>query len=172
MSLSWFHISVIKVARLFSLRCATIHVQMPVSAYGHVSLLVNFNFKFVLSSPYYLWKSRSSNRWLGDCFRVNTLDLMALTSFQYMALELGIMWLAQQSRLPIYATRVNVTVESGVPVIVSQLFITASELIPTSLVTCRINGSREGLEKSTSFNITGIYSCSNLLTFCPILSSF
>ena len=53
-----------------------------------------------------------------------------------------------------YATRVNVTVEDGVPVIVSQLFITASEQFPTSSVTCRING--QGPQETISFNTTGM----------------
>ena len=53
-----------------------------------------------------------------------------------------------------YATRVNVSVEDGVTVIVSQLFITASEKYPTSSVTCRIDG--QGPQETISFNILGI----------------
>ena len=53
-----------------------------------------------------------------------------------------------------YATRVSVSVEDGVTVIVSQLFITASEQFPTSSVTCRING--QGPIESISFNTTGM----------------
>ena len=53
-----------------------------------------------------------------------------------------------------YATRVSVIVEDGVTVIVSQLFITASEQFPTSSVTCRIDG--QGPRKTISFNILGI----------------
>ena len=53
-----------------------------------------------------------------------------------------------------YATRVSVSVEDGVAVIVSQLFITATEQFPTSSVTCRING--QGPRQIISFNILGI----------------
>ena len=53
-----------------------------------------------------------------------------------------------------YATRVSVTMENGVTVIVSRLFITASDHFPTSSVTCRINGL--GPVKTIFFNTTGI----------------
>ena len=53
-----------------------------------------------------------------------------------------------------YATRVSVSVEDGVTVIVSQLFITASEQFPNSSVTCRING--QGPRKTLFFNTTGM----------------
>ena len=53
-----------------------------------------------------------------------------------------------------YATRVSVSVEDGVTVIVSQLFITVSEQFPTSSVTCRID--EQGPRKTISFNTTGI----------------
>lgn len=53
-----------------------------------------------------------------------------------------------------YATRVNVTVEDGVPVIVSQLFITASEQFPNSSVTCRIDHNGPG--QTIYFNTTGM----------------
>ena len=53
-----------------------------------------------------------------------------------------------------YATRVSVTVENGVTVIVSQLLITASDRFPTSSVTCRING--QGPVKTISFNTTSM----------------
>ena len=62
-----------------------------------------------------------------------------------------------------YATRVSVTVEDGITVIVSQLFITASEQFPTSSVTCRING--QGPIESISFNTTGI----QLITLIAII---
>ena len=54
-----------------------------------------------------------------------------------------------------FATRVSVTVENGVPVIVSQLFITVtvSEQFPTSSVTCRIN--HDGPRQTISFSIIG-----------------
>ena len=52
-----------------------------------------------------------------------------------------------------YATRVSVTEENGVTVIVSQLFVTTSEHIPTSSVTCRIN--HDGPRQTISFNTTG-----------------
>ena len=52
-----------------------------------------------------------------------------------------------------YATRVSSSVEDGVTVIVSQLFITASERFPVSSVKCQING--QGPIKSISFNTTG-----------------
>jgi hypothetical protein len=51
-----------------------------------------------------------------------------------------------------YATRVSVSMENGVTVIVSQLFITASEQFPTSSVTCRIN--HDGPRQTVSFNTT------------------
>ena len=53
-----------------------------------------------------------------------------------------------------YATRVSVTVEDGITVIVSQLFITASEQFPTSSVTCRIN--HDGPRQTISFITTGM----------------
>ena len=53
-----------------------------------------------------------------------------------------------------YATRVSVTEEDGVTVIVSRLFITASEQFPTSSVTCRIN--HDGPRQTISFNTTGM----------------
>ena len=52
-----------------------------------------------------------------------------------------------------YATRDSVTEENGVIVIVSQLFITASEQFPTSSVTCRIDG--RGPQETIFFNTTG-----------------
>ena len=52
-----------------------------------------------------------------------------------------------------YATRDNVTVENGIPVIVSRLFITASEQFPNSSVTCRIN--HDGPRQTISFSIIG-----------------
>ena len=57
----------------------------------------------------------------------------------------------------IYATRVSVTVENGLTVIVSQLFITASDKFPTSTVTCRI-GEQAGSQETISFKTvtTGI----------------
>ena len=57
--------------------------------------------------------------------------------------------------LTTYATRVSVTMENGITVIVSQLFITASEQFPTSSITCRING--QGPIKTISFDTTGIH---------------
>ena len=53
-----------------------------------------------------------------------------------------------------YATRVSVTVENGITVMESQLFITASDRFPTSSVTCRING--QGPVEVISFNTTGM----------------
>ena len=53
-----------------------------------------------------------------------------------------------------YATRVSVTTENGITMIVSQLYITTSEQFPTSSVTCRING--QGPIKTISFNTTGM----------------
>ena len=53
-----------------------------------------------------------------------------------------------------YATRVSVTVENGITMIVSQLFITASDRFQTSSVTCRIDG--RGPVKTISFNTTGM----------------
>ena len=52
-----------------------------------------------------------------------------------------------------YATRVSSSEEDGVTVIVSQLFITASEQLPTSSVTCRINHG--GPRQTISFSIIG-----------------
>ena len=52
-----------------------------------------------------------------------------------------------------YATRVNVTVENGLPVIESQLFITASEQFPNSSVTCRTN--HDGPRQTIPFSIIG-----------------
>ena len=52
-----------------------------------------------------------------------------------------------------YATRVNVSTEGGITVIVSQLHIIASDQFPTSSVTCRING--QGLRESITFTTTG-----------------
>ena len=52
-----------------------------------------------------------------------------------------------------YATRVSSLEENGVPVIVSQLFITASEQFPTSSVICRIN--HDGPRQTISFSIIG-----------------
>ena len=53
-----------------------------------------------------------------------------------------------------YATRVSSLEENGVPVIVSRLFITASEQFPTSSVTCQIN--HDGPRQTISFNTTGM----------------
>ena len=53
-----------------------------------------------------------------------------------------------------YATRVSSSEENGVTVIVSQLFITASEQFPISSVTCHING--QGPQETISFNTTGM----------------
>ena len=53
-----------------------------------------------------------------------------------------------------YATRDSVAEENGVTVIVSRLFITASEQFPTSSVTCRIDGL--GPQAIIYFNTTGI----------------
>ena len=53
-----------------------------------------------------------------------------------------------------YATRDSVTVENGITMIVSRLFITASDHFPTSSVTCRING--QGPVKTITFNTTGM----------------
>jgi hypothetical protein len=53
-----------------------------------------------------------------------------------------------------YATRVSVSEENGVTVIVSRLYITASERFQTSSVTCRIN--HDGPRQIISFNTTGI----------------
>ena len=53
-----------------------------------------------------------------------------------------------------YATQVNVTMENGVIVIVSRLFITASDHFPTSSVMCRINSL--GPVETIVFNTTGI----------------
>ena len=53
-----------------------------------------------------------------------------------------------------YATRVSSSVEDGVTVIVSRLFITASEQYPNSSVTCRRYG--QGSNKTISFEVTVI----------------
>lgn len=53
-----------------------------------------------------------------------------------------------------YATRDSVTVENGVTVIVSRLFIIALEQFPLSSITCGING--HGLRQTISFNTTGM----------------
>jgi hypothetical protein len=55
------------------------------------------------------------------------------------------------------ATTVSVTTYSGVTVIVSQLHIMTSEQIPTSSVTCAING--QGPREAVSFITTGMKSC-------------
>ena len=52
-----------------------------------------------------------------------------------------------------YAIRDSVAVENGITVIVSRLFITASEQFPTVSVTCRIN--HDGPRQTISFSITG-----------------
>jgi hypothetical protein len=52
------------------------------------------------------------------------------------------------------ATTVSVTTYSGVTVIVSQLHIMTSEQIPTSSVTCAING--QGPLEVITFTITGM----------------
>ena len=54
-----------------------------------------------------------------------------------------------------YATRDSVTEENGVTVIVSRLFITASDRFPTSSVTCGINSL--GPRQTISVNIIGMY---------------
>ena len=57
-----------------------------------------------------------------------------------------------------YATRVSVTIKNpGITVIVSQLFITASNRFPTSSVTCGING--QGPRQTISFNTIGTIAC-------------
>ena len=53
-----------------------------------------------------------------------------------------------------YATRVSATMENGITVIVSQLFITATEQFSTSTVTCQININ--GPSKSITFYTTGM----------------
>ena len=53
-----------------------------------------------------------------------------------------------------YATRDSVTMEYGITVIVSQLFITTSDRFPTSSVTCGINSL--GPRQMISFNTTGM----------------
>ena len=53
-----------------------------------------------------------------------------------------------------YATRFSVTMENGVTVIVSRLFITASNRFPSSSVTCGINSL--GPRQTISFNTTGM----------------
>ena len=52
-----------------------------------------------------------------------------------------------------YATRDSVTMDNGITVIVSQLFITASDRFPTSSVTCGINSL--GPRQTISFNTIG-----------------
>jgi hypothetical protein len=52
------------------------------------------------------------------------------------------------------ATRVSITTSSGITVIVSQLHIMTSEQIPTSSVTCAINGG--GPRRVISFTTTGM----------------
>jgi hypothetical protein len=52
-----------------------------------------------------------------------------------------------------YATRVSVSMENGITVIVSQLFMTASKQFQTSSVTCRIN--HDGPRQTISFSIIG-----------------
>ena len=52
-----------------------------------------------------------------------------------------------------YATLNSVTMENGIIVIESQLFITALDRFPTSSVTCRIDG--QGPQETISFNTTG-----------------
>ena len=52
------------------------------------------------------------------------------------------------------ATRVNVTVEGGITVIVSQLFIVVKEEFPMSSVTCSADGN--GPRQTIFFNITGM----------------
>ena len=61
-----------------------------------------------------------------------------------------------------YATQVSVTIENGITVIVSRLFITTSERFPTSSVTCRIYG--RGSTKTIPFNTTGM--ANTLLNTC------
>jgi hypothetical protein len=55
------------------------------------------------------------------------------------------------------ATRVSVSTDSGITVIVSQLHIMTSELFPTSSVTCAI--SAQGPRKVIPFTTTGMKSC-------------
>ena len=68
-----------------------------------------------------------------------------------------------------YASRISVTMENGVTVIVSQLIITASNRFPTSSVTCGINSL--GPRQTISFNTTGMatihvqYSSQKTVTF-------
>ena len=69
-----------------------------------------------------------------------------------------------------YATRDNVTMENGAIVIVSRLFITASEQFPSSSITCRING--HGVGQTILFNTTGTYMYIEKLKPCIISSSF
>ena len=52
-----------------------------------------------------------------------------------------------------YARRISVMIENGVTIIVSQLYIMASEQFPVSAVTCRING--QGPSKTITFSTTG-----------------
>ena len=53
------------------------------------------------------------------------------------------------------ATRVNVTVEGGITVIVSQLFIVAKEEFPMSSVTCSADGN--GPRQTIFFNTTSMF---------------
>jgi hypothetical protein len=61
------------------------------------------------------------------------------------------------------ATTVSVTTYSGVTVIVSQLHIMTSEQIPTSSVTCAING--QGPREVITFTTTGMKSLISLYRF-------
>jgi hypothetical protein len=54
------------------------------------------------------------------------------------------------------ATRVSVSTDSGITVIISQLHIMTSEQIPTCLVMCAINGN--GPREAISFTTTGMNS--------------
>ena len=56
-----------------------------------------------------------------------------------------------------YATRVSVTKENGITVIVSRLYITASQQFPTAFVTCRIS-EQSGSQETKFFKIvpTGV----------------
>lgn len=57
-----------------------------------------------------------------------------------------------------YATRVSVTEESGVTVIVSQLHITASDQFPIASVTCQI-GEQAGSQETISFKTVTTGTC-------------
>ena len=61
------------------------------------------------------------------------------------------------------ATTVSVNTYSGVTVIISQLHIMTSEQIPTSSVTCAINGN--GPRKTISFTTTGMRSCTVCINY-------